>query len=96
MTIETSNLSSSLSGAMDTLLESLRAAAPITVYTITGEGSEWYYDISKRSMVRVPNGTEIQVSDKYPKDKQGRVVAQSINNDLIRIHPDRIFKTSFH
>jgi len=96
MTSEQSNLSSSLSGAIDTLLESLRATQPAPVYTVTGEGSEWYYDISKRSMVRVPNGTEIQLAEKYPPDKHGRIVAQSINNDLIRIHPDRIFKSSFH
>jgi hypothetical protein len=96
MTAEQFNLSSSLSGAIDTLLESLRAAAPAAIYTIVGEGSEWYYDIQKRCMVRVPNGTEVQVSQKHNPDQLGRVVAQSINNDLIRIHPDRIFRVSFH
>ena len=92
----TSDLSSSLSGAISTLLNSLREVQPPATHTVAGDGSEWFYDINKRSMVRVPNGTEIIVSDTYPADNRGRVVAQTINNDVIRIHPDRILKVSYH
>lgn len=95
MTIE-SELSSSLSGALDTLLSSLRAAAPQVTASLAGEGSEWYYEVNKRTVVRVPNGTEVMEISKYPPDERGRVVVQTINNDIIRVHPDRIFKTSFH
>jgi len=95
MTTE-SELSSSLSGALDTLLSSLRAAAPQVTASLSGEGSEWYYEVNKRTMVRVPNGTEVLEVSKYPPDERGRVVVQTINNEVIRVHPDRIFKTSFH
>ena len=95
MTTET-DLSSSLSGALDSLLGSLRAAAPQVTCSLHGEGSEWYYEINKRTMIRVPNGTEILEVSKYPPDERGRVVVQTINNEIIRVEPDRIFRSSFH
>ena len=92
----TTDLSSSLSGALDTLLGSLRAAAPQITCSLHGEGSEWYYEINKRTMIRVPNGTEILEVSKYPPDERGRVVVQTINNEVIRVDPERILKLSFH
>tara|TARA_B100000073_G_C23689237_1_gene555744 strand:- start:815 stop:1102 length:288 start_codon:yes stop_codon:yes gene_type:complete len=92
----TTDLSSSLSGALDTLLGSLRAAAPQITCSLHGEGSEWYYEINKRTMIRVPNGTEILEVSKYPPDERGRVVVQTINNEIIRVDPERILKLSFH
>ncbi len=95
MTTQT-DLSSSLSGALDTLLQSLRAAtAPVTC-SLTGEGSEWYYEINKKSMVKVPNGTEVIELKKYGSDKKGRVVCQTANNDIIRVDPERIFRLGYH
>ena len=96
MTTDMTDLSSSLSGALDRLLESLRVAAPTATCSLNGDGSEWYYDIAKKSMVRVPNGTEVLQVSKYPPDKYGRVVVQTVNNDLIRVLPERILKVSFH
>ena len=99
MTTQMTDLSSSLSGALDSLLGSLREALPITVFSLTAseeDSSEWYYDINKKSMVRVPNGTEVIEHPKYSKDKKGRIVVQTVNNDLIRVDPSRIFKTGFH
>ena len=68
MTTQT-NLSSSLSGALDTLLQSLRAAAPVITCSLAGEGSEWYYEINKKTMIKVPNGTEVVELTKYGADK---------------------------
>ena len=96
MTANMTDLSSSLSGALDSLLGSLRAAAPLITCSLTGEGSEWYYDIQKRTMVKVPNGTEIMEVSKYPPDERGRVVVQTINNDIIRVDPVRILRIGFH
>jgi len=96
MTTNMTDLSSSLSGALDQLLGSLRAAAPVITYSLAGEGSEWYYDLQKKSMVRVPNGTEVVEVSKYSPDKQGRIVVQTINNDIIRVDPERILKIGFH
>jgi len=95
MTTQT-NLSSSLSGALDTLLQSLRAAAPVITCSLAGEGSEWYYEINKKTMIKVPNGTEVVELTKYGADKKGRVVCQTINNDIIRVDPERIFRLGFH
>ena len=95
MTTQT-NLSSSLSGALDTLLQSLRAAAPVITCSLAGEGSEWYYEINKKTMIKVPNGTEVIELTKYGADKKGRVVCQTINNDIIRVDPERIFRLGFH
>tara|TARA_Y100001937_G_scaffold128760_1_gene207711 strand:- start:7211 stop:7498 length:288 start_codon:yes stop_codon:yes gene_type:complete len=92
----TSNLSSSLSGALDTLLSSLRAAAPQVTCSLHGEGSEWYYEINKRTMIKVPNGTEILEAPKYGTDEQGRVVVQTINGDVIRVDPKRILRLPYH
>jgi hypothetical protein len=96
MTANITDLSSSLSGAMDQLLGSLRAAAPPITYSLAGKGSEWYYDLQKRSMVRVPNGTEVIELPKYPPDDLGRIVVQTFNNDVIRVDPKRILKIGFH
>ena len=96
MTDSITDLSSSLSGALNTLLGSLRAAAPVVTCSLAGEGSEWYYDIQRKTMVKVPNGTEIMEISKYPPDKQGRVVVQTVNNDIIRVDPERILKLGFH
>ena len=95
MTTQT-DLSSSLSGALDTLLQSLRAAAPAITCSLAGEGSEWYYEINKKAMVKVPNGTEIIQLTKYGADKKGRVVCQTANNDIIRVDPERIFRLGYH
>ncbi len=95
MTTQT-DLSSSLSGALDTLLQSLRAAAPAITCSLAGEGSEWYYEINKKTMIRVPNGTEIVELTKYGADKKGRVVCQTVNNDIIRVDPERIFRLGYH
>ena len=95
MTTQT-DLSSSLSGALDTLLQSLRAAAPAITCSLAGEGSEWYYEINKKTMIRVPNGTEIVELTKYGADKKGRVVCQTVNNDIIRVEPERIFRLGYH
>ena len=95
MTTQT-DLSSSLSGALDTLLQSLRAAAPAITCSLAGEGSEWYYEINKKAMIKVPNGTEIVELTKYGADKKGRVVCQTVNNDIIRVDPERIFKLGYH
>ena len=95
MTTQT-NLSSSLSGALDTLLQSLRAAAPVITCSLAGEGSEWYYEINKKTMIKVPNGAEVVELTKYGADKKGRVVCQTINNDIIRVDPERIFRLGFH
>lgn len=92
----TADLSSSLSGALDTLLSSLRAAAPQITCSLHGEGSEWYYEVNKRTMIKVPNGTEVLEISKYPPDSRGRVVVQTINNEVIRVDPKRILKLSFH
>ena len=92
----TTDLSSSLSGALDTLLGSLRAAAPQITCSLHGEGSVWYYEINKKTMIRVTNGTEILEVSKYPPDERGRVVVQTINNEIIRVDPERILKLSFH
>ena len=96
MTTHMTDLSSSLSGALDTLLGSLRAAAPPVTCSLTGEGGEWYYEINRRTMIKVPNGTEIVELTKYPPDNQGRVVCQTVNSEIIRVHPDRILKLGFH
>ena len=96
MTTQMTDLSSSLSGALDTLLQSLRSAAPPITCSLTGEGSEWYYEINKKAMVKVPNGTEIVQLTKYGADKKGRVVCQTANNDIIRVDPERIFRLGFH
>lgn len=95
MTTQT-DLSSSLSGALDTLLQSLRAAAPAITCSLAGEGSEWYYEINKKTMIRVPNGTEVVELTKYGADKKGRVVCQTVNNDIIRVDPERIFRLGYH
>ena len=95
MTTQT-DLSSSLSGALATLLQSLRAAAPAITCSLAGEGSEWYYEINKKTMIRVPNGTEIVELTKYGADKKGRVVCQTVNNDIIRVDPERIFRLGYH
>ena len=95
MTTQT-NLSSSLSGALDTLLQSLRAAAPAITCSLAGEGSEWYYEINKKAMIKVPNGTEVVELTKYGADKKGRVVCQTVNNDIIRVDPERIFRLGYH
>lgn len=95
MTTQT-DLSSSLSGALDTLLQSLRAAAPAITCSLAGEGSEWYYEINKKAMIKVPNGTEIVELTKYGADKKGRVVCQTVNNDIIRVNPERIFRLGYH
>ena len=96
MTTQMTDLSSSLSGALDTLLQSLRSAAPQITCSLTGEGSEWYYEINKKTMIKVPNGTEIIQLTKYGADKKGRVVCQTVNNDIIRVDPERIFRLGFH
>mgnify|MGYP001420117285 FL=1 len=95
MTTQT-DLSSSLSGALDTLLQSLRAAAPAITCSLAGEGSEWYYEINKKAMIKVPNGTEVVELTKYGADKKGRVVCQTVNNDIIRVDPERIFRLGYH
>lgn len=95
MTTQT-DLSSSLSGALDTLLQSLRAAAPVITCSLAGEGSEWYYEINKKAMIKVPNGTEVVELTKYGADKKGRVVCQTVNNDIIRVDPERIFRLGYH
>ena len=95
MTTQT-DLSSSLSGALDTLLQSLRAAAPAITCSLAGEGGEWYYEINKKAMIKVPNGTEIVELTKYGADKKGRVVCQTVNNDIIRVNPERIFRLGYH
>ena len=95
MTTQT-DLSSSLSGALDTLLQSLRAAAPAITCSLAGEGSEWYYEINKKAMIKVPNGTEVVELTKYGADKKGRVVCQTVNNDIIRVEPERIFRLGYH
>ena len=95
MTTQT-DLSSSLSGALDTLLQSLRAAAPVITCSLAGEGSEWYYEINKKAMIKVPNGTEVVELTKYGADEKGRVVCQTVNNDIIRVDPERIFRLGYH
>ncbi len=95
MTTQT-NLSSSLSGALDTLLQSLRAAAPAITCSLAGEGSEWYYEINKKTMIKVPNGTEVVELKKHGVDHKGRVVCQTVNNDIIRVDPERIFRLGYH
>ena len=95
MTTQT-DLSSSLSGALDTLLQSLRSAAPAITCSLAGEGSEWYYEINKKAMIKVPNGTEVVELTKYGADKKGRVVCQTVNNDIIRVDPERIFRLGYH
>ena len=95
MTTQT-DLSSSLSGALDTLLQSLRAAAPAITCSLAGEGSEWYYEINQKAMIKVPNGTEVVELTKYGADKKGRVVCQTVNNDIIRVDPERIFRLGYH
>ena len=92
----TTDLSSSLSGAMDSLLSSLRGAAPSLETVISDEGTEWFYELNKRTMVRVPIGTQIKVMPKYPADESGRLVAQTVNGDVIRIPVARIVKIGFH
>ena len=86
----TSDLSSSLSGALDTLLSSLRAAAPQVTCSLHGEGSEWYYEINKRTMIKVPNGTEILEAPKYGTDEQGRYIHTKIKF-LIEISIDTFY-----
>jgi hypothetical protein len=90
------DLSSSLSGAMDSLLSSLRTLAPSVETVIGDEGTEWFYEINKKAMVRVPIGTQIKVMSKYPADEQGRLVAQTANGDIIRIPIERVMKVGFH
>ena len=95
MTTQT-DLSSSLSVALYTLLQSLRAAAPAITCSLAGEGSEWYYEINKKAMIKVPNGTEVVELTKYGADMKGRVVGQTVNNDIIRVDPERIFRLGYH
>ena len=95
MTIQT-KLSSSLSGAMDDLLSALRTKAPSPYVVVATGGTEWFYDIVKKSMVRVPIGTRLHEVSEYPADKEGRVVAQTANGDIIRIAKDRIETIGFH
>ena len=92
----TTDLSSSLSGAMDSLLSSLREAAPTQETIINKEGSEWFYEINKKSMVRVPIGTEVKVLSDQPLDHDGRPAAQTANGDIIRIAFDRVDTIGFH
>jgi hypothetical protein len=92
----TTDLSSSLSGAMDSLLSSLREAVPTQETVINKEGSEWFYEINKKSMVRVPIGTEVKVLKDQPPDHDGRLAAQTANGDIIRIAKERIDTIGFH
>ena len=92
----TTDLSSSLSGAIDSLLSSLRANTPAPETVIGGNGTEWFYDVNKKTMVRVPAGTQVMMMPKYPADADGRIVVQTANGDIIRIPEERIIKIGFH
>ena len=95
MTIQ-SELSSSLSGAMDDLLSAIKNKAPDPYVVVSPGGTEWFYDIVKKSMVRVPIGTRIHEVSEYPADSEGRVVAQTANGDIIRIAAERVDTLGFH
>ena len=90
------DLSSSLSGALDQLLTSLRTKAPEPVTIVSAGDSEWFYDLIKKSMVRVPEGTRVMEVSQYPPDANGRIVVQTENNDIIRIDPDQVAEIGFH
>lgn len=95
MTI-TSDLSSSLSGALSDVINSLKIKAP-EPYIIIGAGeSEWFYDLVKKTMVRVPTGTRVLEVSGYPPDDGGRVVVQTMNNDIIRVSKERLENIGFH
>ena len=95
MTIQT-DLSSSLSGAMDDLLSALRTKAPDPYVVVAAGKTEWFYDIVKKSMVRVLAGTRLHEVPEYPEDKEGRVVVQTANGDIIRIAKEHVETIGFH
>ena len=95
MTTE-SELSSSLSGALAEVISALKIKAP-EPYIIIGAGeSEWYYDLAKKTMVRVLAGTRVLEVSGYTPDTEGRVVVQTMNNDLIRVSKERLENIGFH
>ncbi|MEC9278227.1 MAG: hypothetical protein VYC23_02860 [Chloroflexota bacterium] len=95
MTI-TSDLSSSLSGALTDVINSLKLKAPEPYVIIAAGESEWYYDLVKKTMVRVLAGTRVLEVSGYPPDAEGRVVVQTMNNDIIRVSKEQLENIGFH
>jgi hypothetical protein len=91
-----SDLSSSLSGALSEVISSLKLKAPEPYVIIAAGESEWYYDLVKKTMVRVLAGTRVLEVSGYPADEEGRVVVQTMNNDIIRVSKEQLENIGFH
>jgi len=91
-----SDLSSSLSGALSEVINSLKLKAPEPYVIIAAGESEWYYDLVKKTMVRVLAGTRVLEVSGYPADEEGRVVVQTMNNDIIRVSKEQLENIGFH
>jgi hypothetical protein len=95
MTI-TSDLSSSLSGAIVDVINSLKIQEPEPYVIIAAGESEWYYDLMKKTMVRVLAGMRVIELPGYSPDADGRVVVQTMNNDIIRVSKEQLENIGFH
>ena len=47
-------------------------------------------------MVRVLAGTRVLEVSGYPADEEGRVVVQTMNNDIIRVSKEQLENIGFH
>lgn len=63
-------------------------------YAISGQGYDWFYDPSQRTVVRVPRGIKCFVLNKE-EDSQGRILVYTVSNHVILVEAEELIRTGF-
>ena len=63
-------------------------------YAIQGQGYDWFYDPSQKSVVRVARGIKCYIIS-AEQDDLGRVLVYTASNDVILVVEDELIYTGF-
>ena len=66
----------------------------IPEYAILGQGHDWFYDPSQRTVVRVSRGIKCYILSDVPDDL-GRILVYTASNDVILVKEDELICTGF-
>ena len=72
----------------------LETYVPQPVYILSGSGITWYYSDVKRTMVRVPRGSECIFCEEDPENSEKCIV--QIGTDIFSVPKDEIIEVGWN